>query len=143
MAFVDHDFAVAVPLRQGYGRSEGTANDMVGSCEMMDYSATARATAQDAEGVISFMQQQSFIDPRSVIIVGHSHGGFGALGVASDAPNGVVGVLTLPAAVGRGNTDISATDVTSSLPLSAGSGRKTNCRKSGCTRLMMKRLIRP
>lgn len=91
--FVDHGFAVAVPLRQGYGRSQGSANDMVGSCETMDYLATARATARDAEGVISFMQQQSFVDPKSVIIVGHSHGGFGALGVASDAPDGVVGVI--------------------------------------------------
>ncbi|MEY9183921.1 dienelactone hydrolase [Bradyrhizobium sp. USDA 326] len=91
--FVDHGFAVAVPLRQGYGRSQGTVHDMVGTCETMDYLATARATAGDAEGVISFMQRQSFIDPGSVIIVGHSHGGLGALGVASDAPNGVVGVI--------------------------------------------------
>lgn len=98
--FVDHGFAVAVPLRQGYGRSQGTANDMVGSCETMDYLATARAAARDAESVISFMQQQSFIDPRSVIIVGHSHGGFGTLGVASDVPNGVVGIINFAGGTG-------------------------------------------
>jgi dienelactone hydrolase len=91
--FVDLGFAVAVPLRQGYGHSQGSVNDMVGSCDTMDYYATAKQTARDAEGVITFMQQQSFVEPKTVIVVGHSHGGLGALGLASDAPDGVVGII--------------------------------------------------
>ena len=91
--FVDRGFAVVVPLREGYGRSQGGVNDMVGSCDTMDYFATAKQTARDAEGVIAFMQKQSFVDPKIVIVVGHSHGGLGALGLASGPPNGVVGIV--------------------------------------------------
>ncbi|WP_271601024.1 alpha/beta hydrolase family protein [Bradyrhizobium sp. CCBAU 45384] len=91
--FVDQGFVVVVPLRQGYGRSEGGVNDMVGTCDTMDYFATAKQTARDIEAVVAFMQRQSFIDPNNIVVVGHSHGGFGALGVASDAPNGVRGVI--------------------------------------------------
>jgi dienelactone hydrolase len=91
--FVDQGFAVAVPMRQGYGRSQGVANDMVGTCNTMNYYATAELSAHDPEGVIAFMQQQGFVDPRRIIVVSHSHGGLAALGLAADGPTGVTGII--------------------------------------------------
>jgi dienelactone hydrolase len=91
--FVDRGFAVAVPMRRGYGRSEGNVGDVVGKCENRDYFASARLTAAEMEGMVAYMRQQSFVDARDVVIVGHSWGGLGALGVAYDTPPGVVGIV--------------------------------------------------
>lgn len=91
--FVDRGFFVAVPLRRGYGRSEGVESDMVGSCANLDYVATSEQTAAEIEGVIDYLATRSLVDGDHVVVVGHSHGGFGALGVAADAPAGVRGVI--------------------------------------------------
>ena len=39
------------------------------------------------------MRRQSFVDPNNVVVLGHSWGGLGALGIAYDAPPGVVGII--------------------------------------------------
>jgi dienelactone hydrolase len=98
--FVERGFAVAVPLRRGYGRSQGEASDLVGSCEDLDYFATARRTAIDLEAVIAFMQQQSFIIGAQVVAVGHSHGAFGLLGVAYDPPAGLRAIINFAGGTG-------------------------------------------
>jgi dienelactone hydrolase len=92
--FVDRGFAVAIPMRRGYGSSQGEVSDLAaGDCDHRDYFTSARMHAPDVEGVIAYMQRQSFVDPNNVIVLGHSWGGLGALAVASDAPRGVVGIL--------------------------------------------------
>ena len=92
--FVDRGFAVAVPLRRGYGRSQGAVADMVGTCDTMDYLATANATARDIEGVIEFMKMQAFVNRSQIVVVGHSHGGLGSLAVAADMPEGIIAVIS-------------------------------------------------
>lgn len=91
--FVDRGFAVAVPMRRGYGRSEGDFGDVAGKCDNRDYFATARLTAAELEGVVVYMRQQSFVDARNVVVLGHSRGGLGALGLAYDGPPWVDGVI--------------------------------------------------
>jgi dienelactone hydrolase len=98
--FVDRGFIVAVPLRRGYGHSQGAVADMAGTCATLDYVATAKQTAVDIESIIGFMTRQSIVDQRNVVVVGHSHGGFGALGVAADAFKGVVGVVNFAGGTG-------------------------------------------
>ncbi len=98
--FVDRGFIVAVPMRRGYGRSQGEVADMVGNCATMDYMATARQTALDIKGVIEFLAKENNVGSQ-VVLVGHSHGGFGVLGVAADAPRSVVGIVDF--AGGTGN----------------------------------------
>ena len=98
--FVDRGFVVAVPLRRGYGRSQGAVSDMAGTCATLDYVATAKQTAIDIEAVIGFMTKQSIVEQRSVIVVGHSHGGFGALGVAADNLSSVIGVVNFAGGTG-------------------------------------------
>jgi dienelactone hydrolase len=91
--FVARGFAVAVPMRRGYGASQGDIGDAAGSCDHRDYFASARLTAAEMEGVVAYFRQQSFVDPKNVVVVGHSWGGLGALGVAYDAPPGVVAIV--------------------------------------------------
>lgn len=98
--FVDRGFMVAVPLRRGYGRSEGVESDMVGTCATLNYVATSEQTAIDIEGVIKFFATQSMVDANNVVIVGHSHGAFGALGVAAGTPKGVRGIVNFAGGTG-------------------------------------------
>jgi predicted dienelactone hydrolase len=99
--FVDHGFAVAVPMRRGYGSSQGQISDIAGSCDHRDYFISARMTATEMEGVITYMQRQSFVDPKNVVVLGHSWGALGALGVAYDAPLGSSALSISLAAVAR------------------------------------------
>ena len=71
----------------------GDIGDIAGGCNDRDYFATARLTAAEMEGVIAYMRRQIFVDPKNVIVLGHSWGGLGALGVAYDAPPGVIGII--------------------------------------------------
>jgi dienelactone hydrolase len=98
--FVERGFAVAVPMRRGYGLSSGSISDAVGSCGDRDYFATALKTAADMEGVVGYLRNQRFVDRDRVIVVGHSYGGLGALGVAYDKYPGVVGVINFAGGAG-------------------------------------------
>jgi dienelactone hydrolase len=98
--FVDRGFIVAVPLRRGYGRSQGVESDMVGTCATLNYVATSEQTAMDIEGVIAFLATKSMVDGNNVVVVGHSHGGFGALGVAANARKGVRGIVNFAGGTG-------------------------------------------
>ncbi len=91
--FVDHGFAVAVPMRRGYGSSQGDIGDVAGDCGHRDYFTSALLTATEMKGVIAYMQRQSFVDPKNVVVLGHSWGALGALGVAYDPPRGIVGII--------------------------------------------------
>jgi dienelactone hydrolase len=98
--FTERGFAVAVPLRRGYGRSEGEISDSVGTCEEFNYVETARRTAIDVEQVITFMQKQSFVRPDQTVAVGHSHGAFGLLGLAWDPPPGLTAIINFAGGTG-------------------------------------------
>jgi dienelactone hydrolase len=98
--FVDRGFAVAVPMRRGYGRSEGDIGDVAGKCNDRDYFASAQLTAAEMEGVAAYMRRQSFVDADEVVVLGHSWGGLGALGVAYDSPPGVVGIINFAGGAG-------------------------------------------
>jgi pimeloyl-ACP methyl ester carboxylesterase len=99
--FVDRGFAVAAPMRRGYGRSSGPISDTAGPCSDRDYFATALQTAAEMEGVVAYLQNQSFADRHRVVVVGQSYGGLGALGVAYDKPEGVIGIVNFAAARAR------------------------------------------
>jgi dienelactone hydrolase len=98
--FVERGFIVAVPLRRGYGRSQGVESDMVGTCATLDYVATSEQAAMDIEGVIAYLGTQRDVDADHVIVVGHSHGGFAALGVAADAHKGVRAIVNFAGGTG-------------------------------------------
>lgn len=74
--FVRKGFAVAVPLRLGYGElaAAGDPEDSI-SCRAPRFAPALAAAAQQILAVATFMQQQPDIDPRRVVLVGQSVGG--------------------------------------------------------------------
>jgi dienelactone hydrolase len=98
--FVERGFAVVVPMRRGYGRSSGPISDTAGPCSSRDYVGTALKTAAEMEGVVTYLRNQSFVDRNRVVVVGQSYGGLGALGVAYDKPEGVVGIVNFAGGAG-------------------------------------------
>ncbi len=92
--FVEHGYAVAIPMRRGVGRSQGhfaEGSHMHGSHD--DLVSDGKATASDISNVVTYMQQQSFVDPARVVVGGNSAGAWGILALATDPPKGVVGVI--------------------------------------------------
>jgi dienelactone hydrolase len=96
--FVERGFAVAVPMRRGFGLSDGSIDPPV--CANGDYFGVALKTAVDMEGVVKYLRGQSFVDAGRVVVVGHSYGGLGALGVAYDSAEGVIGIVNFAGGAG-------------------------------------------
>ncbi|MES0867857.1 alpha/beta hydrolase family protein [Pseudovibrio sp. SCP19] len=108
--FLARGYAVAVVIRRGYGRSEGVRSVVKG-----DNSSYAlelfEETIHDIKSAVSYFRKQQFVANDKVVLVGLSAGGNGVLGVASKAPEGVLGVVTFAPGAGAinryklGNTD--------------------------------------
>lgn len=93
-------FAVLVPMRRGYGASEGEMAESSGGCEQPDYTKAALTGAQDILAGLEWLRGQSFADPERVMLVGFSAGGWATLGAASRGPGGLAAVINLSG--GRG-----------------------------------------
>jgi dienelactone hydrolase len=98
----DQGYAVVIPMRRGYGQSQGQYLEGSGSCGSPDYIRSGLVSAQDIAGVIDLMRGQSFVDAKRIVLVGHSAGGWASLAAASQNPPGVVAVVVF--APGRGST---------------------------------------
>ncbi|WP_284778453.1 alpha/beta fold hydrolase [Agrobacterium sp. lyk4-40-TYG-31] len=98
--FVSRGYAVAVPVRRGYGLSEGK-RVVLGDCDAPDYLIGGNTVAQDILAVVDYFRQQPFIDADQVILVGHSLGGAGSLVAAGRHPEGVLGVVAFAPGAGR------------------------------------------
>jgi dienelactone hydrolase len=98
---LNQGYAVAIPIRRGYGQSQGVWAEGFGSCQNPDYVRAGRASAQDIEAVIRYMQDQSFIDAHRIVLIGHSAGGWASIAAASDNTPGVIAVIAF--APGRGS----------------------------------------
>jgi dienelactone hydrolase len=91
--FVHHGYAVAVPQRPGHGSTGGAYLEDQHGCEDADYRGAGLATAASIEVAISYMMAQPFVRRSTVIVVGQSAGGWGALALASRNPSGVRAVI--------------------------------------------------
>ena len=99
--FAGHGFAVVVPMRRGYGKSDGPWAEGYGTCQAPQYDRAGLESAQDIQAVVSYMRGQSFVDPRRIVLVGVSAGAWGSLAAASQNPPGVAAVIAF--APGRGS----------------------------------------
>jgi len=99
--FVQLGFAVLVPTRRGYGDSEGEWAEGYGSCASPDYYSAGLETARDVRSVVDAVRHEAWADPRHVVLVGQSAGGFGSVAASSLPFEGLVGVVNF--AGGRGS----------------------------------------
>jgi len=105
--WVERGYAVAVPLRRGFGRSQGELAETAGFCDAEDFDTDAYIAAGDIKGVIRYLAAEPFVDPHRIVIVGQSVGGFASLAVAADPPEGVVAVIDFAGGIGGyGNNEI-------------------------------------
>ena len=97
---VARGFAVLVPERLGHGATGGPYVEGQGSCESADYDNSGRETAVQIAWAEEAMRKQAFIRKDSVVVIGHSAGGWGALYLAGRKPDGVSTIIVF--AAGRG-----------------------------------------
>jgi dienelactone hydrolase len=86
-AFVSQGFAVVVPMRRGYGSSEGNRVGDGGG----DLTRYGRENALDIKAAIQFLKTQSYVYPKRIIVIGQSTGGLATMAYLSMADEGVLG----------------------------------------------------
>jgi pimeloyl-ACP methyl ester carboxylesterase len=92
--FLRKGFVAVVPMRRGYGGSDGAGiADRIGSCNNPDYASAAKEGAKDLVAVIAYVKGLDFVDPKNILLAGTSSGGFVSLSAASLNVDGVVGVI--------------------------------------------------
>ena len=80
--FLERNYAVFVPMRQGFSKSGGNYSD--GSCSM---AANGANQAEDVQPVVDYAHTLSFVDKTKTLIVGQSHGGWTALAYGANEPD--------------------------------------------------------
>ena len=98
--FVDHGLMVVITLRPGFGSSSGTYLEAAGSCRNEDFVAAGQRTAAIEGAIVSAAAALPGADPKRIVVIGQSAGGYGAVALADAPPPGVVGVISF--AGGRG-----------------------------------------
>lgn len=101
---VTRGFAVLVPERPGHGGTSGKYLEDQGGCDEADYVRAGRATAEAITAALNYLRGQPFIRPDGALIIGHSAGGWGALALAGQNPQGVAAIIAFaPGRGGRAN----------------------------------------
>jgi dienelactone hydrolase len=98
--FVARGYVVVLPLRRGYGETDGEWAEAYGPCDNADYYDAGLRAASDIKATIDFMRHQPFVAADRTIVVGHSAGGWATLALSSLNPPGVSGMIDF--AGGRG-----------------------------------------
>ena len=86
--FVKRGFAVAIPMRRGYGRSGGSKNEAYGNI-----AAFGLEDARDIRSTIDFMRREPYVDGKRIVLVGQSGGGLASLAYGSLADPDVKGII--------------------------------------------------
>ena len=97
---VARGFAVLVPERLGHGATGGHYVEDQGGCDEADYARSGRATAAEISLALDFLRKQDFVRQDTVVVLGHSAGGWGALALANADPNAISAIIAF--APGRG-----------------------------------------
>lgn len=98
--FLQRGYAVALPLRRGYGASGGNWAEGFGSCRNPDFVAGGNETARDIRSAIAYAARQPGIRQDGIVVLGQSAGGWGSLALAAQNPPQVSAIINM--AGGRG-----------------------------------------
>ena len=94
-------FAVVIPMRRGFGHSEGDYAEGDGLCDHAHFYEAGLESARDLRATVAYVSALPGIDPQRLVLAGHSSGGFASLILASQGLPGVRGVINF--AGGRGS----------------------------------------
>ena len=72
--FLERGYAVVVPMRQGFSKSEGSY--IGGGCNV---ESNGRVQAEDVKAVLDYVVTQSWADKTRIAVLGQSHGGWTTL----------------------------------------------------------------
>jgi dienelactone hydrolase len=100
--FVSMGFAVVIPMRRGYGHSEGEYAESEGLCNNSHFYEAGLESARDLRATVEYVSALPGIDRERLVLAGHSSGGFASLILASQGVPGVRGVINF--AGGRGSS---------------------------------------
>jgi dienelactone hydrolase len=99
--FVSMGFAVVIPMRRGYGHSEGGYAEGDGPCDCSQFYEAGQESARDLKATVDYVSTLPGIDPHRLVLVGYSSGGLASLVLAGQGLPGVRGVINF--AGGRGS----------------------------------------
>jgi dienelactone hydrolase len=92
LVFRSLGYSVVVPMRKGYGGSDGPWLE-----ESPDKAATqevqVESAIEDLDGMLEFMKRQPYVDPTRIVVAGQSRGGFLAVVYAARFPDKVAGTI--------------------------------------------------
>ena len=102
LEFARRGFAALVVLRRGYGTSPGDRVDSVGPCARAAYLPATAVAVADLRAAIDAMSRRNDVTTSGMIAVGHSSGGLAIVGLAAQAPPGLIAAISF--AGGRGSS---------------------------------------
>jgi len=98
--FTARGYSVALPLRRGYGASDGPYAES-STCPAAEFEPAGLESARDVQAAIDYARTLPGVrGSEPVIVVGQSAGGWASLALASRNPPGVVAIVNM--AGGRG-----------------------------------------
>lgn len=104
--FVAEGYAVIVPMRRGYGRSPGDADERTaGGCSNPDYVDVGRRVARQILAVADYVSRHNFVARGRIVLAGQSAGGFASLAAVESNPAGILGVVNFAGGRGSRATD--------------------------------------
>jgi dienelactone hydrolase len=86
--FLQRGYAVAVPMRQGFGNSTG--NYVSSECNL---ERNGLLQAEDIAAVLNHLVTLPYVNKERVVVVGQSHGGLATLALGAKKYPGVVGLI--------------------------------------------------
>lgn len=101
--FAAQGYMVVLAMRPGFGASDGPYLETSRPCDDRDYVQDGRTTGALEGAIVEAASALPGVDPKRIVVVGQSAGGFGAIAMADRPPPGVLGVISF--AGGRGGDD--------------------------------------
>lgn len=77
--FLERNYAVVIVLRLGYGSTGGTWLEAKPNCDDVDHYQAGLDTAREIDTIVDYAVALPDVDPKDVIVVGHSAGGWATL----------------------------------------------------------------
>jgi dienelactone hydrolase len=86
--FLQRGYAVLLPMRQGFSKSEGAY--ISGGCNV---ESNGRLQAEDVQAVLDHVVKQTWADKNQILVMGQSHGGWTSLAFGTVKYPGVRGLV--------------------------------------------------